>query len=59
MGFLHNGVPPHFSNAVANNLTSTFQNGRVDHDDLVQWPPHSPDLKSFEFLHVGHTKTKI
>jgi hypothetical protein len=57
MWFLHDRAPPQFSNALANHLTSTFQNRTVGRNDLLV-ATKLTGLQSSAFLPVGHTQNK-
>ena len=54
--YLHNRASPHFVRAVTEWLNNDFPNQWVGRNDLVAWPPRSPDLSPCDFCLWGWMK---
>lgn len=56
--FQQDGSTPHFSIAVRNHLTETFENW-IGRGGPVNWPPRSPDLTPLDYYLWGHMKALV
>jgi hypothetical protein len=62
--FQQDGAPPHFHNEVRSELNDRLPNrwiGRAgsDDDELLRWPPRSPDLTPCDFFLWGFVKDRV
>jgi hypothetical protein len=49
MWYMHDGAPAHFSRAVRDVLSNTYQYWRIGRGGPTAWPPLAPDLSPLDF----------
>ena len=59
MRFQHDGVPPHFGNAVRGHLTATLGACWIGMSGPTAWPARSPDLTCLDFFLCGYMKPMV
>ena len=57
--YQQDGAPPHRATEIKSWLRDRFQGRLIARGEVIEWPPHSPDLTPPDFFLWGHLKSEV